>query len=118
AAEAPATIAWLLAHGIAFEQPIYYLSAGPPRIQPVGGGAAILRELERAATVAGVEIRYEHSAERLQLGRDGVIEGLELRAAQCGHETIAADAVVLASGGFAGSGEMLARHLGPGAESL
>ena len=33
-------------------------------------------------------------------------------------ETIKAHAVVLASGGFAGNGEMLAQHLGPGADSL
>jgi tricarballylate dehydrogenase len=118
AAEAPSTIAWLSAHGIAFERPIYYLSAGPPRIQPVGGGAAILRELERAAMAAGVEIRYEHAAERLVLGRDGAMEGLELRTADGGCGTIAADALVLASGGFAGNGEMLARHLGLGAQSL
>ena len=58
AAEAPATIAWLMGHGIAFDQPVYYLSAGPPRIQPVGGGAAVLHELERAARDAGVVMRY------------------------------------------------------------
>ena len=118
AADAPATIAWLMGHGIAFDQPVYYLSAGPPRIQPVGGGATILRELERAARAAGVDIRYERAAERLLLGRDGAIEGVELRAPDGAREAIAADAVVLATGGFAGNGEMLARHLGPGAEGL
>ena len=43
AEDAPATMAWLMGHGIAFDKPVYYLSAGPPRIQPVGGGAAVLR---------------------------------------------------------------------------
>jgi tricarballylate dehydrogenase len=118
ATDAPATIAWLMGHGIAFEQPIYYLSAGPPRIQPVGGGAAILQKLERFAQAAGVDIRYERAAERLLLGRDGVIEAVELRAPDGAREAIAADAVVLATGGFAGNGAMLARHLGPGAGSL
>ena len=118
AAEAPATIAWLSAHAIAFERPVYYLSAGPPRIQPVGGGATILRELERAAVAAGVDIRYACTAGRLLLDRDGITQAVELRTADGRRETIAADAVVLATGGFAGNGEMLARHLGPGAESL
>ncbi len=117
-AEASATIAWLTGHGIAFDRPVYYLSAGPPRIQPVGGGATILCELERAARAAGVDIRYGRAAERLLLGRDGAIEGAELRAPDDAREAIAADAVVLATGGFAGNGEMLARHLGPGAEGL
>ena len=118
AAEAPATMAWLMGHGIAFDRPVYYLSAGPPRIQPVGGGATLLRELERAALEAGVGIRYETTAERLLIGGNGAIEGIELRAADGARETIAAGAVVLATGGFAGNGEMLARHLGAGAESL
>ena len=118
AGEAPATIAWLMGQGIAFDQPVYYLSAGPPRIQPVGGGATILRELERAAHAAGVDIRYEHAAERLLLDQHGRIQGIEVSTPRGASEAIAADAVVLATGGFAGNGEMLARHLGPGAESL
>jgi tricarballylate dehydrogenase len=108
AAEAPATMAWLISHGIAFERPIYYLSAGPPRIQPVGGGATLLRELERAALEAGVGIRYERAAKRLLIGDNGAIEGIELRTADGAAEEIAASAVVLATGGFAGNGAMLA----------
>jgi tricarballylate dehydrogenase len=118
AAEAPATIAWLMAHGIAFDRPVYYLSTGPPRIQPVGGGATILRELERAAMEAGVGIRYESAAKRLLLGGTGAVEGIELRTADGAAERIPAAAVVLATGGFAGNSDMLARHLGAGAESL
>jgi tricarballylate dehydrogenase len=71
-----------------------------------------------AAGLAGVVIRYEVTAERLVVGRDGAVEGVEVHSCEAGPETIAARAVVLASGGFAGNGEMLARHLGPGAETL
>ena len=42
AADAPATVAWIASHGVAFNQPTYYLAKGPPRIQPVGGGPAII----------------------------------------------------------------------------
>ena len=117
ATDAPATIAWLMGHGIAFDQPIYYLSAGPPRI-PAGGGAAILQNLERSARAAGVDIRHEHAAERLLLDHHGHIQGIEVTTPHATREAIAADVVVLATGGFAGNGEMLARHLGSGAESL
>src|SRR5205823_4528450 len=40
--EATATLAWLQAHGVAFDRPPnYFLTAAAPRIQPVGGGAAV-----------------------------------------------------------------------------
>src|SRR5258708_7340691 len=42
AEHAHATIGWLETHGVEFTVPIYYLSAGPPRIQPAGGGGAIV----------------------------------------------------------------------------
>lgn len=118
AADAPATMAWLMGHGVAFERPVYYLSAGPPRIQPVGGGAGLLQALEHAARDAGVVTRYGCKAERLIVGGTGAVEGVEMRAEDGTLETIAACAVVLASGGFAGNGDMLAQHLGPGANSL
>src|SRR5262245_15744594 len=57
--EAPATIAWLASRGVTFHQPVYYLSAGSARIQPVGGGSALLAALEDAARAASVDIRYE-----------------------------------------------------------
>jgi tricarballylate dehydrogenase len=47
AREAPATVKWIAAHGVEFHRPTYYLAKGPPRIQPVGGGAAILRAQPR-----------------------------------------------------------------------
>src|SRR5262245_44647628 len=58
AAEAPATVSWLKTNGIEFHQPTYYLAKGPPRIQPVGGGPAIVEGLAKAAKAAGVTIRY------------------------------------------------------------
>src|ERR1700730_6707101 len=38
---ATATVGWLQGHGVEFITPMYYLSAGPARIQPVGGGGAL-----------------------------------------------------------------------------
>src|SRR5712672_2893016 len=54
-----ATIGWLQTHGVEFTIPVYYLSAGPARIQRVGGGSAIVEKLGGAAQVAGVKVLYE-----------------------------------------------------------
>ena len=45
----PPTVGWLQGHGVEFVTPVYYLSAGPARIQPVGGGSAIVEKLLAAA---------------------------------------------------------------------
>src|SRR5688572_30623745 len=77
AAEAPATVAWIKGHGVEFHQPTYYLAKGPPRIQPVGGGPAIVEALTRAARRAGVAIRYSSPVQGL--ARDGArIRGVEI----------------------------------------
>src|ERR1700749_1012141 len=70
------TMAWLQSHGVAFSIPPYYLSVGPPRIQPVGGGRAIIEQLGEAAKTANVSIRYASAATRLILSH-GRISGIE-----------------------------------------
>ena len=112
AAEAPATVAWIAAHGVRFIQPTYYLAKGPPRIQPEGGGPAIIAALTRAARAAGVAIRYGCAARAIGT-QDGRVSGLALEG-----ETIAADAVVLACGGFQGNGAMMRTHFGAGAGTM
>jgi tricarballylate dehydrogenase len=116
AAEAPATVAWIRGHGVEFHQPTYYLAKGPPRIQPVGGGPAIVDALARAAKQAGVVIRYSSPAQGLV--RDGVrIRGVEI-AGEGAARFVAADAVVLATGGFAANPDMMREHFGPGADGI
>jgi tricarballylate dehydrogenase len=116
AQDAPATVAWIASHGIEFIQPSYYLAKGPPRIQPVGGGPAIVKALTRAARQAGVAFLYGCVAREIAT-KDGRITGLVVEQAGT-RETLAADAIVLACGGFQGNGEMMRRHLGPGAETM
>jgi tricarballylate dehydrogenase len=111
--DAPATVAWIAAHGVEFHQPTYYLAKGPPRIQPVGGGASIFRELTRAARDAGVVFRHASAAEGL-VDEGGAIRGVRMR----GGEVVAADAVVLACGGFQGNRDMMREHFGPGGEGI
>jgi tricarballylate dehydrogenase len=118
AIEAPSTLQWVERHGVQFHSPGYYLSSGPPRIQPVGGGGAIVDALARAARAAGVAFLYETRAERLLRGADGEVAGIEVQGPSGATRRIAAKAVVLASGGFQGNGVMLREHFGPGGESL
>src|SRR5450759_5601153 len=63
AKDAPATVTWIAAQGIEFIQPTYYLAKGPPRIQPVGGGPAVVSQLAQAAKAAGVAFRHGCAAQ-------------------------------------------------------
>jgi tricarballylate dehydrogenase len=118
AAEAPATVAWIAAHGVEFHQPVYYLAKGPPRIQPVGGGPAIVAALAKAAKAAGVAIRYRCTARKLLSSEAGGVAGIAIAKNGVVPETLPADAVILAAGGFQGDGAMMREHFGPGGESM
>jgi tricarballylate dehydrogenase len=112
------TIGWLQSHGVEFITPMYYLSAGPARIQPVGGGSAIVERVSNAAKRAGVKVLYESPVKRLIMTEGHRVSGVVV---QCGDgvaTTLNADAVILAAGGFQGSPSMMRAHFGPGAESL
>lgn len=113
AAQAPATVQWIAGHGVPFHQPTYYLAKGPPRIQPIGGGATIHRELTRAARDAGAVFRHCCAADTLVAG-GGAIAGVRLSSG----ETLPADAAILACGGFQASPRMMREHFGPTGESV
>jgi tricarballylate dehydrogenase len=113
---APATIAWIASHGIEFIQPVYYLAKGPPRIQPSGGGPAIVAALTRAARAAGVIFRHDCAALGL-ITEEGRISGVKVLQ-NATRETLPADAVVLACGGFQADSAMMRQHFGPGADTM
>jgi tricarballylate dehydrogenase len=112
-AEAPATVRWIASHGVPFHQPTYYLAKGPPRIQPVGGGETIFRELSRAARDAGVAFRHSAAAGGLVSEHDA-IRGVRL----VSGETLAADAVILCCGGFQADPAMMREHFGAGGDRV
>jgi tricarballylate dehydrogenase len=115
---ATATVGWLQRHGVEFITPLYYLSAGPARIQPVGGGAAIVAKLLAAAKSAGVKVRYQCEASRLVMAGGHRIGGIEVQSGDHAAATLDADAVVLASGGFQGNPSMMRAHFGPGGDNI
>ena len=116
AENATATIGWLETHGVEFATPVYYLSAGPARIQPVGGGSAIVEKLVDAAKRAGVKVLYQSEAMRLVMA-EGRVRGVEIQSSDR-VTTIDADAVVLASGGFQGNAAMMRAHFGPQGDTI
>lgn len=116
AAEAPGTMKWIASHDVEFIQPTYYLAKGPPRIQPSGGGSAIIRTLSLAARQAGVLFRYDCTAREI-VTANGRITGLIVE--QDGElEIMPADAIVLTCGGFQGNGEMMRVHFGDRAMTM
>ncbi len=120
ARDAPATVKWIAAQGVEFIQPAYYLAKGPPRIQPVGGGPAVVKQLALAAKNAGVTFRYGCAAQSIAT-ENGRIIGLDVaQKNNIGdvHEMLPADAVILCSGGFEGDGTKMREHFGDGAETM
>jgi tricarballylate dehydrogenase len=119
ARDAAATVAWLEGHGVAFSSPPYYLSAGPLRIQPTGGGRALVAALSAVAKRLGVTIRYCCAASGIAGADRGGIAGVTIGGgAAGGTQTIAADVVVLACGGFQADREMMRAHFGPEGETM
>jgi tricarballylate dehydrogenase len=116
AQQATATIGWLRTYGVEFTIPVYYLSAGPPRIQPAGGGSAIVAKLLEAAKRAGVKFLYDTSATRLVLA-EGRVRGVEIQSGGAAA-TLDADAVILGCGGFQGNAAMMRAQFGPGGETI
>ena len=116
AQQAPATMQWIAALGIEFIQPPYYLAKGPPRIQPVGGGQALIKALKQAAHQVGVVFLYGCAAREITT-EGGRISGLAVDHGGRGS-SLSADAIVLTCGGFQGNAAMMRAHLGTGAETI
>ena len=115
--QATATIGWLQGHGVEFVTPLYYLSAGPARIQPVGGGSAIVAKLLEAAKRAGVKFAYDSPVSRLAMAAGDRVSSVEVRGRD-GVTMRDADAVILGCGGFQGNPAMMRAHFGPGGEII
>ena len=108
---APATLAWMQGHGMRFDfLPTPFLTTSTTRMAPVGGGLAIVETMGKAARGLGVEFRFETTARSLVTGPTG-IAGVHAHT-----PTGVADfmgRVVLASGGYQGNAELMARYHGP-----
>ena len=115
------TLRWMRDRGVRF-MPIYGRQAyrvddrftfwGGLTLEAYGGGPGIIDSLTKAATDAGIEIKYGARATSL-LTEDGAVVGVRVRHA--GETTeVQAHAVILASGGFEANTEWRTKYLGPG----
>lgn len=77
--------------------------------QPAAGGEALYRGLMHAAQDAGIEIEWGARAESLVLGADGGVQGIRLR--ESGRTVTTRAGVVVATGGFAASPELVRNNM-------
>lgn len=113
AEKAGPTLRWLETAGLRFDfLPTAFITTTTTRLLPVGGGLAMVETLTAACKEKGVNFRFETTARGLLKTADRV-SGLSTSAGD-----IDGDAVILASGGFEGNPEMLARYVGAQAINL
>ena len=106
-------VAWVLMYGRQANEVdgklVFY---GGLIVEAAGGGKGLSDQEFEVAENAGVNLRYDTKLMRLLLDGPAVVGAL-VRGPD-GDEEIAADAVVVAAGGFEANAEMRARYLGPG----
>jgi tricarballylate dehydrogenase len=121
ARQAIPTIKWLKTHGVKFI-PAYLAHItcreDPPLLAPSGGGLAMIEALAGSARRGGVSFFYETTARRLLLDDNDTVVGVRAVGRGNKRTDFRARAVILASGGFEGSYEMLHRYVGRGAVNV
>jgi tricarballylate dehydrogenase len=119
--ESQATVRWMRDRGVRwipmFGRQAYKVGDrfrfwGGLVLEAVGGGPGLIEMEYASAAKAGIDVRFEAKATRLVTDDRGAVTGVVVRT-PAGTETIAARAVVLASGGFEANPEMRTRYLGP-----
>lgn len=116
------TMQWMRGKGVRF-MPAYGRQAfriddrfqfwGGVAVETVGGGPGLVDNLTRACGKRRIDIQYDTRA--IELLTDGqAVTGVVVRKGGKKPEAIAADAVVLAAGGFQANPEWRTRYLGPG----
>lgn len=114
------TIHWLKSMGVRFlETNLPQITLrNQPMIAPSGGGLALLMALEEKARAGGVTFHYETTARELVQNDEGDVIGVKAAARHNRSIEFRAKSVVLASGGFEGSPEMMSRYLGQGSINI
>lgn len=85
---------------------------------PDGGGRGLANILESEARKVGVDIRTEHNVVDILQDKNGTVIGLKVINADGAEQNFYADAVILATGGFANNEELLKRFAGESAGKL
>jgi tricarballylate dehydrogenase len=113
------TLQWLKSFGLKFDfLPNYFITTCTTRIAPIGGGLALVEALAGWAEANGIEIFYETSARSLVRNEAGAVTGVRATDKAGATRTFSGTSIILASGGFEGNPEMLARYVGPEARYI
>jgi len=114
----PETMEWLQDLGVRFRSlPTIFITKARPRILPVGGGERLVHVLAEACEKLGVEIKYETTAVQMLLNDDGSTRGILVND-PLGQRVLETRTIIIASGGFEGSEEMMTQYLGSKASGL
>src|SRR5262250_3505297 len=107
--ESQPTMRWMKAQGIrwipmfgrqAFKVNGRFTFFGNLILEAVGGGPGLIDMHYESAKKKGIDVRFEAKAHRLLADARGAVTGIEILTPDGSTESIAARAVVLASGGF------------------
>lgn len=117
----PVTLRWLSERGVKIDTapnpfPFHVMVPGIPQIS--GGGLAVIEALSPRIEELGGEFLYETTATDLIMDDNGAVRGLKCTGKNNEPVEIHAKAVILASGGFEGNPQMLARYVGPDSKYL
>jgi tricarballylate dehydrogenase len=113
AREAPPTLAWLKTFGVRFiPLDIPFPTSVQPRIQPSGGGLALIEALAPALERNGGRIFYETAAQSLIVNERNEVIGVKAITRDNRPVEFRARAVILGCGGFEGNAEMMTRYIG------
>ena len=105
------TLQWLETFGVRFDAlATPFITTSTSRLAPIGGGLALVDTLTKAAEARSVRFEFQTTARSLLLREDGQLGGL--RARRAGRPLMVnGGVVILASGGFQGNHEMMARYV-------
>jgi tricarballylate dehydrogenase len=106
------TVAWLKGFGVKFIESTPFVTQITSRMAPVGGVEALVEALAPAAEGKGVTFYYETAGQSLIQNEKGEINGVRVWSHREGFQDFTSKAVALASGGFQGNLEMMAKYVG------
>ncbi len=105
------TIEWLQAGGVKLTGPGTAGTSPVPRMQDTGeGGSGFILPMTETIKAKGVDIRLDTPVTAVLTDDSGAVCGVEAQAADGHKVTVHAKAVVLATGGYDGSQEMMRKY--------
>jgi tricarballylate dehydrogenase len=109
---------WMEAHGVRFQPSLSgTLSLGRTNAFFLGGGKALVNAYYNTAADLGVEVVYEAQVTHVEI-EDGRFQAVDVEIAGAAPCRVEGRTIVLASGGFQGDIDWLARAWGPAARNF